>query len=1224
MPLNIDSFRTVASQTLFGSRDIAVQGQGETAAARLGNFVFSQGAKTNDATMAVFKDALEKEYGVFGTHAFDSVLGSRAQMHKSLRASDVKATLSALETVKKNRFIGELSRQLDTNPKFRELSDGMRKLVRSTICDSPIDGSLKDCATDADLAKRAVARIDRAVDVAKDFIERKKAGDPNYDVDEDTHALGGRQETEHAAKDNEPTGLRRLKAAFGKHETSIEDLIKDGFLGTGMRVNRSATNPVILDKLKTNGVEPGFIYRNDWSTDDTRGFMADVNSAESRAALDALKEKDPAFAAACEGKTMREQILLAGRAHPAAMAAASELLIEEAAKLVRGEGHAPARPDAQERVPPAPDAVKALATALKNYFTNPKDIEKLSQISGGTCDKALLDETKKNLFVDIRDAVMSMGPKNADGTDNVLYARSPVFKRFTDRAIVKLDYNEGSKFSSGDSAHAGTFMRPERVILGRKMGQIYRFTSRQSADTISAGAVTEALANDLTRIAGVPAQELEIVRGQYSDGHPKIMLAAKFKDGYKDLEAGMLKDGRVVKPAGADPNLQLESLGKYKAFFLVTADRDGIGKRGQNKGFAGGKFFAIDPGHSLEGNGKYLQVSDDLSFKDTYGKSAKPRFNNFSVFDDDTFFSKLSGVANLRDLAKTGAFEKVFDDYRAAFNPTENGISDAERAIRLKVVAAIDAKKAEFGESLKKVLGAVVNHLDLYDDLDKQPPAVRQGAVETVANLEKLTSPTTWVSKKGKVALTHLEVVPETRTPWRGALMGDKILYRTDKPLSLETSQLLEGLAKSCGATFETDVLGVSRLVVPLDRAEQVFAAFSEKNVQQLTHPEEYKARMEGSDGIKEAKTWKPAPYVKPGTDTRPLLDPATLPDEITFAVDGRDYSFPKIHYQDLVTTNSSVHRPRDVGELRALLVAQVRRGREVLGALQSGREFLFEPTHENIVALTHALHAAARRKGEYMYRGSFSVEDKFGCIARWLDRASGIYLRTSTHAKPYQQLTVDGHLNMPRGYDVPPGAGGLLNGMRTFHYFTIPDTDHLQDAGGSGPKRRLFLKCETFGIFASTAHFHPFAKADAMGKDMETRGYRFGDIWESIRHGASLIRSLSTPKEAPGIRKENLTEVQKTAITKAADALRKQNMDGQAEMLVANAVRDGGGVKTLFDNVGVIFEKMMPEDAEKRAALVDILDNMLGDFEGATLGQGGEYTSRIGNEIMIDAQDLQ
>ena len=429
MPLNIDSFRTIANQTVFGSRDIAVQGQGETAAARLGNFVFSQGAKTNDATMAAFKAALEKEYGVFGRHAFDSVLGLRAQMHKSLRAMDVKATLSALETVKRNRFIGELSRQLDTNPKFRELSDGMRKLVRSTLSDSPIDGSLKDCATDADLAKKVVTRIDRAIDAAKDFIERKKSVDPNYDVDQETHALEDRQETEHAAKDNEPTGLRRLKTAFGKHETSVEDQVKKGLLGAGMRVNRSSTNPVILDKLKTNGVEPGFIYRNDWSTDDTRGFMADVNSAESRAALDALKAKDPAFAAACEGKTVREQVLFAGRAHPAAMAAASELLIEEAAKLVRGEGRASARLDAQERVPPAPDAVKALAKALKSYFSNPNDIAKLSQISGGTCDKALLDETKKNLFVDIRDAVMSMGPKNADGTDNVLYARSPASPR---------------------------------------------------------------------------------------------------------------------------------------------------------------------------------------------------------------------------------------------------------------------------------------------------------------------------------------------------------------------------------------------------------------------------------------------------------------------------------------------------------------------------------------------------------------------------------------------------------------------------------------------------------------------------------------------------------------------------------------------------------------------------------------------------------------------------
>ena len=216
--------------------------------------------------------------------------------------------------------------------------------------------------------------------------------------------------------------------------------------------------------------------------------------------------------------------------------------------------------------------------------------------------------------------------------------------------------------------------------------------------------MTEALANDLTRIAGVPAQELEIVRGEYSDGHPKLMLQAKFADGYKDMEAGFIKDGRIVPPNGQ----QAESLGKYKAFFLVTADRDAIGRRGQNKGFAHGKFFAIDPGHSLEGNAKYLKVSSDLSFKDTYKDShlisTKPRFENFSVFDDDTFFSKMEGVLDLRKTAESGKFKELFDKYRAAFDPDESGISDAERTLRTKI-------RAEIGKLVKRIFPRGFPHL---------------------------------------------------------------------------------------------------------------------------------------------------------------------------------------------------------------------------------------------------------------------------------------------------------------------------------------------------------------------------------------------------------------------------------------------------------------------------------------------------------------------------------
>lgn len=1193
MPLNVDSFRNLVGQTHYGNRDIVVSGEGKNATARLGNYFFSQGKTANNATMKAFKEALEKEYGSLGTHAFDTVLGSRSQLNKSLRACDIQRTLSKLVPIRENRFLGEVNRQIATSPKMLELSDDERMAVFQKLKDNPLkDIDLAACRTPEDLSAAAARRIDAAINKLR---EESDAG-----LHENT--LGARKSVETAAGAKEPTGLRNLNTILKAGSTSVEDQIKKGLIGAGMSVNRSDTNTILFEKLKTNGVEPGFIYRNDWSPDDTRGLMADINSDESRHALDVLKQNDPDFAQKCEGKTLREQIMLAGRAHPAGIAAVAEFAIREAAIMVKNGKIA----DTHSFGP--------LATAIKNYDLSSRDLERL--ISGGT-DKGTADvmkEIKRELFAQIRDAVM--GVRKGDD----FYPFSPIFQHFDERHIMKLDYNENDRVNVKDAAHAGSFQRPERILTTRKpiLGQIYRLQTASSADSISAGAVTEALANDLTRIAGVPAQELEIVRGEYSDGHPKLMLQAKFADGYKDMEAGFIKDGRIVPPKGQSA----EKLGKYKAFFLLTADRDAVGRRGQNKGFAHGKFFAIDPGHSLEGNAKYLKVSDDLSFKDTYGKSTKPRFENFSVFDDDTFFSKIEGVINLRETAKRGEFKKLFDDYRAAFNPNEEGISDAEKALRTKICADIDKKEAEFNESLKKILDVSANNLALYDDLDDQPPAVRQGAIETVANLEKLTSPTTWVSKKGKVALQHLEVIPESRVPWKGTLKGDNLMFICETKLSWNTIQLLEAAVEGAGGKCETDALGVTRVTVPKDKAAQFFASFNEDQVQQLTHTAEYMARKNGLDGLKEAQTYKPVPY-PPANDPRPLMTVESLPEQIDFEVDGLVYRFPKIHYQDLITKHPTVDCPRNVDELRALLSAQVKLGREILGALMSGRPHLFEPTNQNIVALTYALHATALKKGEFMYRGSFSIEDKNGEIARWLDKANDLYIRTSTHAKPYQSARVDGHLNMPRGYDVPTGAGGLLNGMRTFHFFTIPDEDGLKNGGnGNGPRRRLFLKCETFGIFCSTAHLRIFSKPASVAEGMKTRGYRFGDILESIFHGSSLFASLFTPKEAPGIRKENLTKVQKEAILWAQNKLRTKYPQ-LAERLTAGSVLDGAGLNKMIDNMAWILEHM-PEDEDERAWITDVLDYMFAPLE-AKFGNEkyGDIGNRIGNEIMINAKDI-
>lgn len=253
------------------------------------------------------------------------------------------------------------------------------------------------------------------------------------------------------------------------------------------------------------------------------------------------------------------------------------------------------------------------------------------------------------------------------------------------------------------------------------------------------------------------------------------------------------------------------------------------------------------------------------------------------------------------------------------------------------------------------------------------------------------------------------------------------------------------------------------------------------------------------------------------------------------------------------------------------------------------------------------------------MYRGSFSVADPNGNIARWLDRIPDIYQRTSTHSKPYQNMIVDGHLNMPRGLDVPTGMGGLFNGMRTFHYFTLPDLRHLQDAGGSGHNRRLFLKCETYGIFCSTAHFHPFLKADAKSPGMKTRSYRFGDIMESIQHGGSLLVSKFTSKTANGIRKEDLPESVASAIYNATNALRKAGFPLVADR-VYDGVMDGGGVKLFIDNMDREFRAMSDEDALRVMKVfephLEVIDNEIAKLNS-------DMTQRMGNEIMLDVKDF-
>ncbi|MCR5381684.1 MAG: hypothetical protein K6G44_11940 [Lentisphaeria bacterium] len=552
--------------------------------------------------------------------------------------------------------------------------------------------------------------------------------------------------------------------------------------------------------------------------------------------------------------------MIVGRAHPAGIAFAAEyVLSKELDKLGQN-----------------PKMDSPLLKAIRQSFPNAQKTDFFPDANASDVDKqkanANLARVKKDCFIALRDTVMAYG-KTAEKTDPT-NSQLPVFKHFSEHHILKLDYNEGDRKEWWKAPENTKLRLPERVEVKNWYGNVYRAFRLTTPDKASIGAASEALANDITRLLSVPAQDLTLVRGQYSDGHPKIMLEAKFADGYKDLDTIYIEDGHIKA------NVNVEPLGRYKAIFLALADRDAIGSHGQNKGLIGNPedpnqqktFFAIDPGHSLEGRGAKLEIRDDLSFKET---TFKKHFHNFSVFDDDTRFSKLQGVIQLRNLRASGAIRNLFDDYRREFNPNEPGISDAEKNIRRQMQANFDKMQTELTIQIGKITGACHAQLQLYDALNGNP-AMQEGAINTIENLEKLTSPTTWMSKEGKVELKHLSVPQETRIPWTAAKNGDTLVYTSKKPLSQEMQQRLQTqIQQAPGTTIAIDQQGMVTINVPMGHAQDFFNALSEGNIAQLTHPEEYQQRMAAHSYLSAQPVAGPRPLPPPTTAPQPPAPPA-------------------------------------------------------------------------------------------------------------------------------------------------------------------------------------------------------------------------------------------------------------------------------------------------------------------------------------------------------------
>ncbi|MBP3730284.1 MAG: hypothetical protein J6I40_02295, partial [Mailhella sp.] len=390
----------------------------------------------------------------------------------------------------------------------------------------------------------------------------------------------------------------------------------------------------------------------------------------------------------------------------------------------------------------------------------------------------------------------------------------------------------------------------------------------------------------------------------------------------------------------------------------------------------------------------------------------------------------------------------------------------------------------------------------------------------------------------------------------------------------------------------------------------QKLDALSETNVARVTHLEEAAARAMGETGLKEAMSYV-SPLSAPAA-RKAAPAPFPLPDTLEVRVGGDRLTFKKLHYEAMIANSPVAERPKNVQELRAMLAARIRRGRAILKAVFTGNGHRYEATPRNAACVTLALHAGTVAKGELNTRGAFSVADPDGYLYRWLDTSKELYLRTATHAAVYHHQNIDGHMNMPRGFDIPEGMGGLMGGMRTFHYFALPKQN--------GQPRRLYLKCETYGIYRNTISAEEEEASRSPG--MQTRLSRWGDTAESINHCLSLATVFARMGKNDGNRKENFPASVRTVLENAQGELRRAGFDIWAERLGKDVDKSGGktqgGIRQLLNNLA----DLLNFDSDNQTVL-KIASDILEAASAYAGERTGEGSARMGNEVMLEREEV-
>lgn len=363
----------------------------------------------------------------------------------------------------------------------------------------------------------------------------------------------------------------------------------------------------------------------------------------------------------------------------------------------------------------------------------------------------------------------SLSPSDSRLLNLTISYTSNTEAKFSRQHYVKLDYHEKllNKYTIAPRAHVHPLKN-----FGHRLGR------RQSPRDINGSAITEAMANDITRSFGIVTQKLKLVHAQYPDGSPKLLLdgthmydpirpSATYADLDSQLHAAR-HEGVLVMPSEAGQqqvvDTSIDKLGYNKIFLLGLADRDAVGSKGQNKGRLGNQFASIDPGKSL--NPKAMGRKDLRN-----DMAAEPGiYKNFSIFDQSPFSERMEGV---RDLVGT------LDNYSASeqhqvFTQYDNAFGSACTNQELRFAKEINAIRDAYRNRLEYIKTVFADRLAVYEWTLPGKPDVNQAenqvfhaqTLDTLDMLEKISTKDVKL-QKDSIQLAQPSVPYDKRQAWQ-------------------------------------------------------------------------------------------------------------------------------------------------------------------------------------------------------------------------------------------------------------------------------------------------------------------------------------------------------------------------------------------------------------------------------------------------------------------------